>query len=261
MFKKRIDISGQRFGRLLVIKFTHTDKNKYACWECKCDCGNITNVPGKVLRSKKTKSCGCLHEEMHKAGLNLKHGMCYSREYKCWISMKNRCENANYKDYRYYGGRGIKVCQEWITSFETFYNDLGPKPPKFTLERIENDGDYKKSNCKWASRLEQSNNTRLNHNITFKGETLSISRWAEKAKIDKHIILNRIRRGYPIEYVLYGKYKLTRDKCHFSKLTTEQANDVIKMRSELIPYKHIAAKYNMSISALEKIISKNKKFK
>lgn len=149
------DIIGKRFGRLIVIKFTHINKHGQSVWECICDCGAEATVSRSQLISGKTISCGCA---------TLKHG--YARRgridptYITWRNMRNRCRKPSNKDYPNYGGRGITVCARWLNSFENFILDMGPKPLGMTIDRIENDGNYEPGNCKWSTSVEQSHNRR-----------------------------------------------------------------------------------------------------
>lgn len=117
-------------------------------------------------------------------------------EYRNWHNMKNRCVNPNVPEYKYYGARGIKVCERWIHSFRNFYEDMGPRPsPKHSIDRINNDGDYSPENCRWATQTEQSRNTRCNHLLTINGISKTISEWAEMVGIKQNSLLYRIRRG------------------------------------------------------------------
>jgi len=160
----RIDLTGQRFGRLVVIKLFSTGSHgKHARWECLCDCGMKTTVRSNSLRLADTKSCGCLRAEIlakPKPSLNKTHGMSKNcREYSSWQAMWNRCRNPNRKDFKYYGGLGIKVCKHW-KNFQNFYIDMGPRPEGKTLDRIDPYGDYKPGNCRWATYYEQTHNRR-----------------------------------------------------------------------------------------------------
>ncbi len=198
-----IDLVGQRFGRLTVIERGENDKRGEIRWLCRCDCGNLKVVYGSLLRKGKTRSCGCLRKEVAEDKAR-KHGGSTSRLYNIWKQMRKRCYNANNPVFRWYGGRGITVCQEWRGSFEAFrdwalangYRD------DLTIDRFNNEQGYFPENCRWATEIEQANNTRKNRFFTFAGETRTVAEWARIKKVSSDLIRDRLNLGWPIERAL-----------------------------------------------------------
>lgn len=168
---RRLDLTGQTFGRLTVTGLGEpSGKRRRTAWLCACDCGTVVTVVGESLRSGHAKSCGCFRREFASIvgkAARPRHGHAcrdrYSVEYRTWGGMIQRCTNPKFRQFRDYGGRGISVCPEWRTSFERFLADMGPRPVGLTLDRINNDGNYKPGNCRWASRSQQQRNQRRNH--------------------------------------------------------------------------------------------------
>jgi len=152
---KLINIIGMKFGKLTVEKIVGKTKTRDTLWKCNCDCGEQKIVCGGKLKSGHTKSCGCLKNGNTNA---VTHGKHSSRTYKSWNAMKNRCTNKNVTGYKYWGGRGITICDDWM-KFENFYSDMGDRPLEKSLDRINNNGNYEPSNCRWATSKEQNNNT------------------------------------------------------------------------------------------------------
>lgn len=171
---KKLDITGNRFGRLVAIRFDCSEKNKCGRkvrkWLCKCDCGNFKSVRIGDLRDGKVRSCGCLAKEWAKVA-NLQYGLSNKEKlYGVWQSLKKRCYNKHLKAYKYYGGRGIRVCEEWNNSYPAFrewaykngYQEitLPNGNNKLTIDRINNDGNYEPSNCRWVDMATQNKNKR-----------------------------------------------------------------------------------------------------
>lgn len=184
-------ILGARFGRLVVLSKNDQRANVI------CDCGKEKIVRVMYLKDGRTRSCGCLRAEML-SQRRLKHGRTETREYQSWCNMKGRCHTPNKTGYEYWGGRGIKVCDAWIESFETFLRDMGPCPQGMTLDRKDNDGDYAPGNCRWASHEVQSNNQSSNIRITHNGKTQTVAQWAQELGIKYHTLYRRaVIKGEP----------------------------------------------------------------
>jgi hypothetical protein len=165
-----IDLTGKTFSRLTVISKAEIKRGKGVKWVCRCICGKEKSVPSYKLTTGHTKSCGCYQKERASES-NTTHGHkakgVSSPEYTSWQNMKCRCYDIKDKYYESYGGRGIKVCERWLGSFENFYEDMGPNPSKHhSLDRKEVNGDYEPSNCRWATNSEQSINQRIRHDNT-----------------------------------------------------------------------------------------------
>lgn len=158
---KKIDLTGRRFSRLTAIRVAGRDSTGRFEYLCRCDCGQEKTVRGSNLTSGHVKSCGCLLRE---ADQGITHGLSHAPEYIVWLSMKRRCSNPKNESFKYYGGRGIKVCDRWLHSFENFLDDMGSRPsPEHSIDRINVDGDYEPSNCRWATLSEQARNKRTSN--------------------------------------------------------------------------------------------------
>lgn len=200
---KSINLTGKRFGRLIVVKKAKNHITPCGTiltqWLCKCDCGNEIIVYTKNLKNGNTKSCGCYHKEIAKQK-STKHGFRHTKLYFIFGAIKARCYNKKNTGYKNYGGRGIKVCDEWLNkengsiNFINWAINNGYKEG-LTIDRINTNGDYSPNNCRWASMKEQSNNRRNNHYITINGKTKTLSQWLEIYKISSTQFYFRKRHG------------------------------------------------------------------
>ncbi len=207
---KTIDITNKRFGKLVAIERCKNISGKTA-WKCKCDCGNTTYVSTSNLSCNRIRSCGCLKLEKlleRSTTHNQRHTILYS----VWRGLRQRCNNPKHNSYHNYGGRGIKVCDEWDKSFQSFYDwayangysteNQKDEKLKLTLDRIDNNGNYEPSNCRWVDRKTQTRNMRTTKFITFNGERKSISEWCEIYGINKPSFIIRLKYGWSIEEAL-----------------------------------------------------------
>lgn len=190
------DLTGLRFMYLLVLEYAGKNKDGRAKWLCKCDCGNYHTTLGKYLLNGDTTSCGCRRARILRETTERQttHHMTGTRLYQIWSGIRGRCNNPNEECYPNYGGRGIKICDEWNSNFTTFYEwaiNNGYKE-NLTIDRIDNNGDYNPNNCRWVDLKTQANNTRRNHYLTYKGETKSLAEWAEIKKINYSTLRARI---------------------------------------------------------------------
>jgi hypothetical protein len=205
-----IDLVGQRFGRLVVHrKHIRRAVDGGLMWICLCDCNTSTVVYTGHLRSGHTKSCGCFRDEKA-SEINKTHGLAKTPEYKIWRVMLQRCFDKRCDEYDNYGGRGITVCDSWKNSFESFYQDMKPRPtPEHTLDRRENGGNYELSNCHWATLEEQHNNKRTNIRHILDDISLTRSQIARKYGICKQTLKRRLERGLSIEEAVSEEVRRT----------------------------------------------------
>lgn len=192
------DLTGRRFGRLVVRHLTGERRNGCVVWHCLCDCGEHVDVKSGALASGNTKSCGCLKRDSARES-HTKHGHSHTPISCVWIEMNQRCSNPSNHSYRRYGARGITVCNEWRDSFEAFYDYVSQLPhfgeKGYSLDRINNDGNYESGNVRWATAAEQVQNRRNSRTLTIDGDTRSIKEWAAELGITYFAAYNRARRG------------------------------------------------------------------
>lgn len=198
-----IDLTGRRFGRLVVIKraqdYIYRSGRREPAWKCICDCGKEIDVLGNSLRTGSTNSCGCLWRE-RTIEASKTHGACVNgksaRLYTIWCNMKSRCGNEKHHEYYNYGGRGINVCPELENDFSSFAKwakSHGYKE-ELSIDRIDINGDYCPENCRWATKKEQANNRRNNRIITVNGVSKTMSEWSDVSGVSSSTIWARMNR-------------------------------------------------------------------
>lgn len=194
---KLIDLTGKRFGRLLVLSKAETRKGQ-TFWNCKCDCGNIVAVNAYSLKIGETKSCGCLQKEIQSHNAST-HSLSNDKLYKVFKRMHERCYNKNCKSYKDYGGRGIKICEEWLNDFKRFYTwayengyDSTKNGNDCSIDRIDVNGDYSPINCRWITKKQQANNRRNSRYITYNGETHTLAEWSNMYNISQRLLWARL---------------------------------------------------------------------
>lgn len=184
-----------RFGRLVTLHVDEdaTSKKKETCWLCQCDCGNTKSFRSRNLAYGTTQSCGCLHREQLIAR-NYKHGQTNTKLHTHWMAMKQRCLNPNTEYYYLYGGKGIKVYDEWLTNFNAFAQQAisNGYDDSLSLDRIDSNGNYSPENCRWITMKGQANNISRNHHIVYKGESLTLSQASDKYNIPYNTLKQRI---------------------------------------------------------------------
>ena len=198
-----IDLTGQRFGRLVVVERVENSADGRARWLCRCDCGQSKTVLGEHLKKGRTKSCGCAKSESSSKRFK-KHGGRNSKLYRIWSNMKDRCNNPDCKVYSDYGGRGIKVCEEWTDDFSAFQKWALANGYKegLTIDRKDNNKGYSPDNCRWTDRKIQGNNKRNCRYITYKGQRKTVAEWSDITGIPHDTLLYRLNHGWETERIL-----------------------------------------------------------
>lgn len=198
---------GEKFGLLTCVSIKRHDGTTY--FDCQCECGKTATLRASNVVSGATKSCGCWVKKYPQKKpwlskinkLRSTHNMTQTRSYNIWRGMKQRCLNDNDKDFKNYGGRGIRVCDRWM-KFENFLSDMGEAPKGLQLDRIDFNGDYCKQNCRWTNTSVQGNNRRTNVFITYKKRTMTIADWSRAVGIERKTLEYRIRAGWDHERAL-----------------------------------------------------------
>lgn len=197
------DLTGKKFGRLTVLKRVEKLSNGHSKWLCICDCGNIRVAFDTNLKKSYEVSCGCVRREKYISEAKYK-GASKDDLYKIWASMIKRCYNPKATNYPYYGGRGIRVCDDWIDKKNGYFLFKGwalthGYEEGLSIERVNYDGDYTPDNCTWIPRKEQMKNTRRTHKLTYKGRTMCLTDWAIELNMNRGTLTDRLARGMTVE--------------------------------------------------------------
>lgn len=235
---KKLDLLGQRFGRLVVLEeVERRDNGGRVKWLCKCDCGKKVEVVGKDLKNGHTQSCGCLRQELL-GNRSRKHGMSKTALYHVWDNMMSRCYRKSCSHYHNYGGRGITVCEEWARDRNSFFEWARHSGYKenLQLDRINNDGNYEPANCRFVTSQQNGRNTRWNKVIIYKGRSKCLAEWAEELGFSYDILKRRLLQGWEIERAFTSPVK---------ELTSLKFRGKTKTKTEW------AKEIGMSISTLQ----------
>lgn len=244
---------GDRFGRLVVICKTQKQRGERIqnAWYCRCDCGNEVSHFTSNLRSGNTRSCGCLLRDILPT-VNYRHGESHSSpEYRAWKAMRTRARNPNIPGAQWYNLKGVKCCKRW-NDYRKFLADMGRKPtPRHTLDRINSNGDYKPSNCRWATYAEQMVNKTKNRHLTFRGVTKAFSQWEAQYGIRGNQLYARINRGWSVEKALttpVGRKKF---------IPQSDADEIRKLAGK-IPYRRLATMFKIHRNTVGEIVRREK---
>ena len=207
--KNSIDISGQRFNRLLAVRKTDKRVCKHVIWEFLCDCGKTHFAAATEAKRGQTTSCGCALIDFltsTKATHGETRGGARTSLYTIWNAMLKRCSSPTCAEYKYYGGRGIRVCDQWH-DFANFKSDMWPRPTGKSIDRIDNNGHYEPGNCRWATSKEQGANRRSTRRITIGKDTHCIAEWARISGTNPKTIWARLKVGRDPEYSVFAPTK------------------------------------------------------
>lgn len=201
--------AGEKFNKLTILEIRKEGKGIPLTCSVACDCGTKKSIKLKAVTSGQIKSCGCLGRNRPKKPRKKRQAKVpkNAKERRAWAKMKERCYRPAHRAYKYYGERGIQVCEAWRNSFQQFLEDMGSAPTRqHSVDRINNDGNYCKENCRWATPIEQNQNRRDNKFLTIMGETRTISHWARVFSLSDNTISGRVQRGWPpLEALLIPK--------------------------------------------------------
>lgn len=256
------DIVGERFKRLLIV--SHDGGGRTAAsqeYTAKCDCGNTVRVLRESVLSGHKGSCGCLRRETA-ANNRTKHGETIrfgervnpTPEWMAWMAMIDRCRRETHPAFHNYGGRGIKVCDEWLLSFDAFLLHVGRRPSNnHSLDRIDNNGHYEPGNVRWATKREQGRNTRHTRVLECRGRKQSVTAWAEEMGISKGLICGRLKMGWSVEAAIETPVNKTRSD---PKIPKDTVNLVRSLWESGTPMKDVAAKAGVAITSAWRIVKR-----
>lgn len=243
---KALNLAKQTYGELTVLGPLHVDG--VLRWECVCSCGKITIAAAHKLVRGHTKSCGHL-----RVGVPPTHGGSSDREYGIWTGMRQRCSNPNVVQFNYYGGRGIRVCDRWNESYAAFLSDMGPAPfANAQIDRIDNDGDYGPTNCRWVSPIENVNNRSTTTFITHEGQTKSLTEWAIQLGLPARLLRVRKQRRWSDAEIVTG-VRVTKKAVRSNALYLTFGDETLTLKEWSnrtgIPYKKMHQRLSRGASA------------
>lgn len=205
---------GSRFGRLVVVSLRPATRNRgLGLGTLRCDCGEVVEKPMRYVVTSVIRSCGCLAREwsstlgrehgVHALEPTISHGQTNTPEHDAWLAIRKRCNPERAEEHPGYAGRGITICERWQASFEAFLQDMGKRPgPEYSIDRIDNNGNYEPGNCRWAVRKTQQRNMRSNRLVEFRGETKTVAEWVEILDLNRGAVSERLRQGWSVERAL-----------------------------------------------------------
>ncbi len=246
--KRRLDLIGQRFNKLVVVEFAGLDKRRNSRWLCRCDCGGERTYTACNLKSGRIKGCGCVWRGKRVDDPSTDHP-----ELTVFTGMLDRCYNQNSTNYPRYGGRGITVCDRWRDGgFKAFFADMGPRPtPTHSIDRIDNNKGYSPDNCRWATKKQQSRNTRTNRYLTHNGVTATLSEWAEILGISPKTLRGRLYKGISVNDAL-------KPKSLANTVTGDKAKSVVKDRNDGVGISELSRRYKIDRNTVKRILKRAK---